>query len=178
MQINGFIKITRTNLRFCPIVTKPGTQCKLLLDLTRTNTTNNEAMLILTPVLKHFGIAQSEVSASTATFRRNRKIRRKKLTFEIKENFEPPDRATVHYDEKIMPDLSGQFGERLAIVLSGNTKECRQGKLLSGKLIKNGTGETQAKEVVKTLEEWKCLKNVYCACFDTTSSNTGYLTGR
>ena len=129
-------------------------------------------------VLKHFGIAQSVVSASTATFRRNRKIRRKKLTFEIKENFKPPDRATVHYDEKIMPDLSGQFGERLAIVLSGNTKECRQGKLLSGKLIKNGTGETQAEEVVKTLEEWKCLKNVYCACFDTTSSNTGYLTGR
>ena len=41
-------------------------------------------MLIVTPVLKNFGTVQSEVSASTATFRRKR---RKKLTFEIKDTF-------------------------------------------------------------------------------------------
>ena len=74
----------------------------------------------------------------------------------------------VHFDGKILSDSSGNIGDRLALIISGNTREYRQGKLLSAKNIADGTGQSQADEVVSTLTEWNLTDNVVGMCFDTT----------
>ena len=89
----------------------------------------------------------------------------------------PPERIVVHFDGKILSDSSGNKGDRLAVIVSGNTPECKQGKLLSVKMIKDGSGQSQADEVVSNLKEWNLIDNVIGMCFDTTSSNTGWLSG-
>ena len=65
----------------------------------------------------------------------------------------------------------------LSIIISGDTPDCKQGKLLSGEVISDGSGESQAKQVVSTLEEWNLVDRVIGMCFDTTSSNTGWMSG-
>ena len=58
------------------------------------------------------------------------------------------------------------------MVLSGDTDQCLQGKLLSARMIEDGTGSSQADEVVASLDDWKARDNVNAMCFDTTSANT------
>ena len=62
-------------------------------------------------------------------------------------------------------------------MVSGNNKECMQGKLLSARKIEDGTGESQSEEVILSLNEWGITEKVACMCFDTTSSNTGWIKG-
>ena len=92
---------------------------------------------------------------------------------QIKKNFVPPKRATIHFDGKILTDLANETGDHLAVVLSGDTPQCQQGKLLSARRIDDGTGESQAEEVIESLKDWKAIDYVVAQCFDTTSSNTG-----
>ena len=58
-------------------------------------------------------------------------------------------------------------------MLSGDTPQCQQGKLLSARRIDDGTGESQAEEVIESLKDWKAIDYVVAQCFDTNSSNTG-----
>ena len=76
-----------------------------------------------------------------------------------------------------MTDLADESGDRLAVVLSGDTPQCLSGKFLSGRMIDDGTGKAQAEEVLNSLDEWKAKKNVCAMCFDTTASNTGWERG-
>ena len=57
-------------------------------------------------------------------------------------------------------------------MITGNSDECRQGKLLSARMIVAGTGKLMAQEVMQTLNEWGVTHQIYGICFDTTSSNT------
>ena len=88
-----------------------------------------------------------------------------------------PKRAEVHFDGKRLKDLNGGFGDRLAVMLSGDTPDCRAGKLLSANLIKDGTGKQQAEEVLRALKELNTETMVIAMCFDTTSANTGWING-
>ena len=69
--------------------------------------------------------------------------------------------------------MANETGDHLAVVLSGDTPQCHQGKLLSARRIDDGTGESQAEEVIESLKDWKAIDYVVAQCFDTTSSNTG-----
>ena len=60
---------------------------------------------------------------------------------EIKSKFVPPERIVVHFDGKLLSDSSGNFGDRLAIMVSGNTPQCLQGFLISANLLNDGTSE-------------------------------------
>ena len=39
-------------------------------------------------------------------------------------------------------------------------------------MIEDGTGSSQADEMVASLDDWKARDNVHAMCFDTTSANT------
>ena len=91
--------------------------------------------------------------------------------------FVPPLRAVIHFDGKLLEDYSGEFGERLAVIVSGDTPECAQGKLISARKIPDGSGHEIAAEVAKSIRHWGIEKRVYAMCFDTTASNTGWLNG-
>ena len=114
---------------------------------------------------------------SHRTIARNRPIMRAKVANEIRKSFKPPKRGTVHFDGKRLKDLNGGFGDRLAVMLSGDTPQCRSGKLLSANLINDGTGKQQADEVLRALKEWNAEMNAISMCFDTTSANTGWING-
>ena len=62
-------------------------------------------------------------------------------------------------------------------MLTGDTPQCQSGKLLSARLIRDSSGKEQAEEVIRALKEWKVEMNVVSMCFDTTSSNTGWING-
>ena len=47
-------------------------------------------MFIVTPVLKIFGLNESDVAISRMTFERNRQFRRKKLLYDIRNSFKAP----------------------------------------------------------------------------------------
>ena len=114
---------------------------------------------------------------SHRTIHRNRPKMRAKVKTEVLNSFIPPKRAEVHFDGKRLKDLNGGFGDRLAVMLSGDTPDCRSGKLLSANLIKDGTGKQQAEEVLRALKEWNAEMMVVAMCFDTTSANTGWING-
>ena len=59
---------------------------------------------------------------SRSTWRRRRINDRKIMASHFKSNFEPPKRAIIHLDGKIMQDNNRINGDRLAVVCSGNKK--------------------------------------------------------
>ncbi|CAI6359106.1 unnamed protein product [Macrosiphum euphorbiae] len=90
----------------------------------------------------------------------------------IKESFTPNSKLTVHWDGKMMSDLtSREHVDCLPILVSGGEQE----KLISIKKLSSSTGEVKAKAVFDCLsdQEWNLSQNIVAMCFDTTSSNTG-----
>ena len=145
--------------------------------LDRTKTSSRDAFRILAPATAAMGLDVSKAAISRSTIERERKKLRSTIDAEAKAAFLPPENAIVHFDGKHLMDMAGEFGDRLAIVLSGNTPDCIQGKLLSAEKIADGTGRSQAEEVISALNKWGAQDNVCGMCFDTTSSNTGWIKG-
>ena len=145
--------------------------------LDRTKTSSRDASRILAPASAAMGLDVSKAAISRSTIERERKKLRSTIDAEAKAAFLPPENAIVHFDGKHLMDMAGEFGDRLAIVLSGNTPDCIQGKLLSAEKIADGTGKSQAEEVISALNKWGAQDNVCGMCFDTTSSNTGWIKG-
>ena len=145
--------------------------------LDRTKTSSRSAARILAPASAAMGLDVSKAAISRSTIERERKKLRSTIDAEAKAAFLPPENSIVHFDGKHLMDMAGEFGDRLAIVLSGNTPDCIQGKLLSAEKIADGTGRSQAEEVISALNKWGAQDNVCGMCFDTTSSNTGWIKG-
>ena len=150
---------------------------RVLAALDRTKTTNREATHLMGAFVGAQNVPLDEVPFSRSTLHRWRSNFRSRQSEAIKEGFVPPARATVHFDGKILEDFGANMGDHLAVMVSGDTDECRQGKLLSARMIVDGSGKTQAEEVVKCLEEWGIKDCIHCMVFDTTSSNTGWKAG-
>ena len=148
---------------------------KLLSTLDRTKTSDRSAMRIVSSAANALGADLGDMNISVETIRRARIGNRAQVYQQQIEAFASicPKRAVVHFDGKMLSDLSGDFGDRLAVMISGNTDYCRQGKLLSAELVPDQTGIGQANEVIRSLQEWKCQDNVVGMCFDTCSTNTG-----
>ena len=83
----------------------------------------------------------------------------------------------MHLDGKIMTDNNRRNGDILAVICSGNSEDCLQGKLLSANMINNGSGESQSIEVIKSIDNWGIRDKIVGINFDTTSSNTGVENG-
>ena len=141
------------------------------------NVSDRKAAEILQSTVVGNGQDLNKTPISYSTIRRKRNSFREKIALEIKSSFKPPQRVVVHFDGKLLSDLSGNFGDRLAIMVSGNSPQCLEGFLISANLIENGTGESQANEVIASLNDWNLLKFMVAICFDTCSANTGWFKG-
>ena len=60
----------------------------------------------------------------------------------------PPKRAIVHFDGKLLTDLSGKYADPLAIIISGNTDQFKSGFMISTESVSDGTGLSQKNEMV------------------------------
>jgi len=80
--------------------------------------------------------------------------------------------SVVHWDEKMLPSLTGKdLVERLPVLISCEGRE----KLLGVPKLLAGTGEEQAENVFQLLIDWGITDSVVAVCCDTTASNTGRL---
>jgi len=88
--------------------------------------------------------------------------------------FVPDYPLVVHWDGKILPEITG-FGEvgRLPVLVSGDGTE----KLLGVSKVASGTSENEANAVYNLLQKIKVTVRVQAMSFDTTSVNTGRFRG-
>jgi len=109
------------------------------------------------------------------SIRNQRNIFRKKYTEKIKENFSKLNTQviTVHWDTKLLHDITGRPVERLSIIGTSTNIE----QLLGVPEIPAATGNEVASAIYDTLEDWNLIENVQAFGFDTTALNTGRLKG-
>jgi hypothetical protein len=81
---------------------------------------------------------------------------------------------TVHWEGKLIPAITGKYQvDRLPVFVSGLGVD----QLLAVPKLGSGTGAAQADAVVNALQEWDITDRVAAMSFDTTSSNTGHISG-
>ncbi|XP_062538671.1 uncharacterized protein LOC134206943 [Armigeres subalbatus] len=149
----------------------------LSMALDRGGISNAKATMIIAATASSLGHPIEELNLSVSTIRRARMKIRKCVANEMKASFSSDDYWVVHWDGKLLPDLtdggSGQLVDRLPVIISGKVTE----QLLGAPKIETGTGASQAEAVYKCLVDWGVQDNVVGMCFDTTSSNTGHKSG-
>ena len=174
--------------------------------LDRTNIPNRTAMQIVSSVLKTAKkdgqqVDLNEFVLSRDTIGRRRQENRDTISKQAKQEFldNMPARMSLHWDGKMLQDLSGELMEMEAIIVCGENYP--EGKLLGKqnkliisqhyyKLLIQGivdlqdedgqttsTGFAQAEAVHKKVVEWGTENKVVCLMFDTTASNSGHLRG-
>ncbi|XP_046601323.1 uncharacterized protein LOC124295418 [Neodiprion lecontei] len=147
---------------------------ELVSALDRANVTSRNATFILAPAYQSIGIDIETLNLSYSTIRRARLRFRQAIAEHLKEKFKTEDRYTLHWDGKILTDLTGSESvDRIAIILS--TSNVNQ--LLGVPKIFDGTAENHAVAILNTLEDWKVTPYIKAMCFDTPAVNTGILNG-
>lgn len=142
--------------------------------LDRTNVSNRNATYIIAATSFSLGKELATITLNRESIRLRRKQHREEAANNIKDQFTVSTPLTVHWDGKLLTDLSGNDKvERTAILVSGIEIE----KLIGVPKSTNSTGETQASVVFEALKDWKLLDKISSMCFDTTASNTGVRSG-
>ena len=138
--------------------------------LDRTKVSDRKATMLITEAVKSSGENPASYSINRASIRRERIKVRENFVKNLDAKFSGDVRLTVHWDGKLMEDLtSKKTVYRLAILVSGQDKS----QLLGVPSISSGTGKSQAHAVVDALQQWGITEKVVALCFDTTTSNTG-----
>lgn len=145
--------------------------------LDRTGTSVRKSTMIAASILNEAGCSTETVVLSKSTVHRQRQKHRKTAAEIIKENYiSNSSKSIVHWDSKLLPDISGQAGakvNRLPVILTclvdGSTK------LLGVPILSEdcAAGQGGANAVFDQLQSWRCNSQVVGMCFDTTASNTG-----
>ena len=101
---------------------------------------------------------------------RQREKQRNERAKSVKQNFHPDPNLTLHWDGKIVPDITGNGKvERIAVIVTGATT-CQ---LLGMVKVPEGTGMAAAKAIYTLIEEWGVAALISAFSFDTTAINTG-----
>lgn len=141
----------------------------LVAFLDRTKVSNATAMQIASVILQDVGLNLNDVCLSVSSIRRWRTSLRKDMAEQIKSNFAPTAKLTVHWDGKMFDDENHNKVHRLPVVVSNHEGD----QLLGIAIVDDGTGEAQAKEVKTLLDTWELADLITALSFDTTKSNTG-----
>lgn len=142
--------------------------------LDRNLLSDRAAMMIMFETSRALGQDPEALALNRSTIRRLRQKHREATAAGIMESFKPTTTLTVHWDGKLMSDLTGKDKvDRLPILVSTMGEK----KLLDIPKIPAGTGHAVAHAVYGAIQEWELEYLVRAMCFDTTSSNTGRLSG-
>lgn len=141
----------------------------------RTQLSIRSQLAITAKIVNVGGGNVEDFTLSTSSAWRQRNEQRVKVANKIKQNWEKPDFAVVHWDSKLIKDLSGRTQERVAVLVSGSPNN--PPKLLGISSIENATGTAQHDAVIELLDEWNVTKQIVALVFDTTASNTGKYKG-
>ncbi|KAG0724873.1 hypothetical protein GWK47_039711 [Chionoecetes opilio] len=116
------------------------------------------------------------MAVSKSTVHRARIAGREQAAEKIVElrNQEIPERLVLHWDGKLLPSLSGDTEDRIAVLLTG---EDDAEFLLGVPTSSDSTGRNVAAVVLKEVDEAGVRDKIIAFCFDTTASNTGMVQG-
>lgn len=141
--------------------------------------------MLLGSVYSVAGINLDNVTLSTTSAFEAARSSRQSISDEIKQNFVPPKRCTVHFDTKKVNDSCAKDTnkvERLVVSVAGSPNHV-EGKLLGAPVIKSKAesgvrmGRSEAIAVNKLCDEWKVSEDICGMVFDTTATNTGNQNG-
>lgn len=142
--------------------------------LDRNGLSDRAAMMIIFETSRALGQDLEQLVLNKSSINRQRKDLRESAASGIKESFKPNTMLTVHWDGKLMADLTGNDKvDRLPILVSTMGDQ----KLLDIPKLTTGSGQVIAQALYSAIKEWKLENLVRAMCFDTTSSNTGRLSG-
>ncbi|GBP30653.1 hypothetical protein EVAR_76198_1 [Eumeta japonica] len=114
------------------------------------NITDREAMRLIIPLSAALGCNPASLSISRSSIRRAKKKARTDYNSNIKKKFDIDSPLIVHWDGKLMPDITGKKKvERLPILVSSNGCE----KLLGVPKLVAGTGEQISDAVYDTVQQ-------------------------
>jgi len=128
----------------------------------------------LTSAVVATGHIQQDVSdlvISHSAIRRARMNHSEVFTSEVKATFAPSVSLILHWDGKLIEELSGPGREkvdRLAVLVSGQDVI----KLLSVPKLNDGKAVTMSNAIMNSVDEWGLRHRIKGLCFDTTASNT------
>ena len=98
------------------------------------------------------------------------------ITQSIINKWKTPGNLVLHWD-KITSTLDGTSKEKLFPVVVFRREEIKiLGIRYIGKILKNYV-KVVCNAVAGLLRKWECFKNIIALSFDTTSSNTGHISG-
>lgn len=138
--------------------------------LDRAKVSNRNATFILAAAYNSVGIDLSSLNLSYSTLYRGRISFRKNITEDLKKEFHTEDRYVVHWDGKVLCDISNKKTvDRIAILISVSGVD----QLIGVPKADSGTAHQQASAVISTLNQWNVAPYVKAMCFDTPSVNTG-----
>ncbi|KAG0711437.1 hypothetical protein GWK47_020605 [Chionoecetes opilio] len=122
------------------------------------------------------GMDIGSMSVSKSTVHRARIAGREQAAEKIVElrNQEIPERLVLHWDGKLLPSLSGDTEDHIAVLLTG---EDDAEFLLGVPASSDSTGRNVAAVVLKEVDEAGVRDKIIAFCFDTTASNTGMVQG-
>ncbi|KAK2727043.1 hypothetical protein QYM36_007784 [Artemia franciscana] len=147
---------------------------ELAAALDRTKVSDRKAVFVIAETAKSLGMTIDQLALNRDSVRRLRAKYRIHSSASIRAKFQSDVPLVVHWDGKLIPDLIGKEKvDRLPVLVSG--KEVLQ--LLTVAKLPSGTGEAQASAVFGAIEDWGIPGNIRAMCFDTTSSNTGRISG-
>jgi len=174
--VHPFLKLPRQSQTARGTVDIVTPQVAAALD--RTNTSDRKAAHIFSAMASTGLLKQDveEVIISASAIRRARMKHRRLFSSEVKDTFDPAVPLILHWDGKIMDDLTGaERGkvDRLPILVSGQDVV----KLLSVPKLQDGTAASMAQAITQTIDDWGLRDRIKGLCFDTTSSNTGTKNG-
>ncbi|CAH2101755.1 unnamed protein product [Euphydryas editha] len=130
---------------------------------------DRKATVVLTSTLKSAGTDPSEYNINSSSTCRQRMKQRQRVAESLKKEFNPNKPLTVHWDGKLIEDITGhKTVDRLPILVSGQGVN----QLLAVPKLSNGTGKASASAVYVTIVSWNLSDKIKCFCFDTTAVNT------
>jgi len=149
---------------------------KLVTVLDRCKVSDRDATHILMATAQALGHNVDDLVINRSSIHRVREKVRKLRAEQLRSSFNNDlfKESVVHWDEKMLPSLTGKdLVERLPVLISCEGRE----KLLGVPKLSAGTGEEQAENVFQLLIDWRISDSVVAVCCDTTASNAGRLNG-
>lgn len=106
--------------------------------LDRTATTSRNATFIMSAAVHSLSHSLNNTNISRSTIQRRRSKVRQDVSQNLKLNFEPEKVITLHWDSKLLPDVTAQEKvDRLAIIVTGVEVE----QLLGVPVLNSGSGQ-------------------------------------
>lgn len=147
---------------------------ELAATMDRAKLSDRKATFMLAATARSLGNDIRDFTINRSSVRRARRSLRQDISTHLKDKFDPRTPLTVHWDGKLLQDLTGkELVDRLPVLVTGIDTN----QLLGVPKLVSGTGEAQARAVDQLLEDWGLKHLVKALCFDTTATNTGHING-